>query len=136
MTRRAKNYPLDIMLDAIKGSGGITLTVAQRLQCDWMTAQKYINKWETSKTAFEAEGQQILDIAESVLERNIRIAYNQQRDPQTGEEHLVDTSDAKWILSRKGKERGYADKSEVEVGTAKGSPFAFKFVSNVDDDKL
>ena len=126
MTRRAKNYSLDIMLDAIKGSGGITLTVAQRLKCDWMTAQKYINKWATSKTAFEAEGQQILDIAESVLERNIRIAYNQQRDPQTGEEHLVDTSDVKWLLSRKGKIRGYADKAEIEIDTTEPIVFRVK----------
>ena len=134
MTRRAKNYSLDIMLDAIKGSGGITLTVAQRLQCDWMTAQKYINKWETSKTAFEAEGQQILDIAESVLERNIRIAYNQQRDPQTGEEHLVDTSDVKWLLSRKGKIRGYADKAEIEIDTTEPIVFRIKREESKETD--
>ena len=50
----AKNYSLETMLQAIEGSGGITLTVATRLQCDWITAKRYIQKWETTRMAFEA----------------------------------------------------------------------------------
>jgi len=109
---RAKGYSLQTMMDAIDGSGGITLTVAQRLQCDWMTARKYINKWETTKAAFEAEREKVLDVAESVVNRNIQLAYRMQNETQ----QPVDSGDAKWVLSRLGKSRGYADKQEIDLG--------------------
>ena len=131
-----RHFSLEQMMAAIEGSGGITLTVSQRLQCDWLTAKRYIEKWESTKAAFASEGEKILDIAESVLQRNIRIAYNLQRDPITGKESIVDTGDVKWLLARKGKPRGYADKLEAEVGTADERPFEVKFISNIDDDKL
>jgi len=107
-----KGYSRERLLEAIKGSGGITLTVAQRLGCDWVTAKRYIEKWESTKEAFRSENEQILDVAESVLSRNIRLAYRQQED--TG--LPVDSGDAKWLLARKGKRRGYADKQEIEYG--------------------
>ena len=106
----AKNYSLETMLQAIEGSGGITLTVATRLQCDWITAKRYIQKWETTRMAFEAEGEKVLDIAESVVNCNIQLAYQKQNETQ----EPVDAGDAKWLLSRKGKARGYADKLEQE----------------------
>lgn len=122
-----KGYSLEKILEVIDGSAGITLTVAQRLGCDWITAKRYIEKWETTKQAFAAEGEKILDVAESVLERNIRIAYQQQRNPETGETQIVDTSDVKWLLSRKGKSRGYADKSEHEIsGTGAGGAIVIR----------
>jgi len=106
-----KNYPLDHVLEQIEGSGGITLTVATRLGCDWITAKRYIEKWETTKRAFEAEREKILDVAESVVNRNIQLAYRQQNETQ----QPVDSGDAKWVLSRLGKQRGYADKQELEL---------------------
>jgi hypothetical protein len=107
----AKNYSLETMLEAISGSGGITLTVATKLSCDWITAKRYIEKWETTKRAFEAEREKILDVAESVVNRNIQLAYRQQNDTQ----QPVDSGDAKWVLSRLGKARGYADKQEIDL---------------------
>ena len=131
---RAKNYPLQVVLEAITGSGGITLTVASRLHCDWATARKYIDKWETTRNAFEAEGQQILDIAESVLDRNIRIAYKQQRNPDTGEEQIVDTGDVKWLLSRKGKTRGYSERTEI-AGTGDQGEITVKQVGLTPEEE-
>ena len=102
------------MLEAISGSGGSTLTVATELRCDWITAKRYIEKWETTKRAFEAESEKVLDVAESVVQRNIQLAYRKQIETK----QPVDTGDAKWLLSRKGKARGYADQQETElVGT-------------------
>ena len=126
-----KGYSLERILEVIDGSAGITLTVAQRLGCDWLTAKRYIAKWEATKKAFAAEGEKILDVAESVLERNIRIAYQQQRNPETGETQIVDTGDVKWLLSRKGKARGYADKSEVELAGKDGGPI---IIRGIDPD--
>jgi len=107
-----KNYPLEYVLKQIDGSGGITLTVAQRLGCDWLTAKRYVEKWETTKRAFEAEREKVLDVAESVVNRNIQLAYRMQNETQ----QPVDSGDAKWVLSRLGKSRGYADKQELELG--------------------
>lgn len=107
-----KGYTREHVLEQIEGSGGIMLTVARRLGCDWMTAKKYVNLWKSTKAAFESESEKILDVAESVLQRNIQLAYRRQNETQVP----VDSGDAKWLLSRKGKARGYADKSEVEVG--------------------
>jgi len=106
-----KNYPLEHVLEQIEGSGGITLTVAQRLGCDWLTAKRYVEKWETTKRAFEAEREKVLDVAESVVNRNIQLAYRMQNETQ----QPVDSGDAKWVLSRLGKSRGYADKQELEL---------------------
>jgi len=126
-----KNYTRDRVLGAIRESGGITKIVATRLACSWATARKYINKWSSTRDAFEAESEEILDVAESVLQRNIQLAYKQQGETQ----RPVDSSDAKWLLSRKGKGRGYADKSEVELGGKGGGAIAVANVELTDAER-
>jgi len=101
-----------MVLAAIENCGGIMLTVAANLGCAWATARVYVNKWASTKEAFEVEGEKNLDRAESVVMRNIDLALRLQRETQ----EPVDSGDAKWLLSRKGKSRGYADKQEVELG--------------------
>ena len=125
-----RHFTLEQMMTAIDGSGGITLTVSQRLACDWVTAKRYIEKWETTKAAFASEGEKILDIAESVVHRNIRLAYEQQT--KTGQP--VDAGDAKWVLSRKGKVRGYADKAEIEIDTTEPIVFRVKREESKEPD--
>jgi hypothetical protein len=97
------------MIEAISGSGGIMSTIAKRLRCDWKTAKTYVNKWESTKQAFENEHEGILDMAESLLFRNMQLATKQQADGGVP----VETGDAKWILSRKGKARGYTERQEI-----------------------
>lgn len=84
--------------EAIKGSGGIMSAVAKRVGCDWATARKFVNNSPKLKRMFEAEREIVLDMAESTLFNSIRAG---------------DTSDAKWLLSRLGKERGYAERKEL-----------------------
>ena len=55
------------VLEAIKGSGGIVSTVSKRIDCQWHTAKKYINKWDETKAAFDDEREAILDMAEGVI---------------------------------------------------------------------
>jgi len=54
----------------------------------------------------EREG--ILDMAESTIFANIKAG---------------DSQDAKWVLSRLGKERGYVERTETELGNAGDDPF-------------
>jgi hypothetical protein len=86
-----------MVLEAIAGSGAITSTVAKRLGCGWMTARKYIQKWESTRSAFADEEETVLDMAESVLFGAVK-------------DH--DIQAAKWLLSKKAKARGYSDRIE------------------------
>ena len=96
--RKGHNFSQDTVLAAIEGSAGIMTPVANKLGCDWRTAQKYVNKWAQTRQAFDNEQEKILDMAESVLFRNIKGG---------------DSRDAKWVLSKKGKSRGYGESLEV-----------------------
>lgn len=93
----AKAYKKEAIIEAIKDSGAIISTVARRLGCTWITAKKYINRWEETKRAFVDEEETILDMAESVLFGAVK-----DRDVQA----------AKWLLSRKARQRGYSDRIE------------------------
>ena len=102
-------YTMETALEAIKGSGAIISTVAKRLGCGWMTARATIEKWDETKRAFSDEQETILDMAESKLYESI----------QNG-----NTQDAKWLLSTKGKNRGYSERKEITG--ADGDPVMLK----------
>jgi len=74
-------------------------TVARELGCDWHTAEKYVLRWEATRLAWADEKEKMLDMAEGVLYKNIRAG---------------DSNDAKWVLSKLGKHRGFGDKLDVE----------------------
>jgi len=121
-----RNFTKEQVLKAIEGTAGIMSTVASRLQCEWHTAQSYVDKWVCTQEAFKNERERVLDLAESVLIQNIRLMSKVQTE--SGE--IVDTGDAKWMLSRMGKHRGYAERTEVS-GPDDG-PVVFKFTDNID----
>jgi hypothetical protein len=124
MTRK---FTAEQMIEAIAGSGGIMSTIAKRIGADWYTAQKYITEHPTVKAAYDAERQSILDLCESVVFRNVQIAQESQRNGDSG-----DTSDAKWVLSRLGKERGYT--TGHEVSGPEGGPIEAKVNHAIDGD--
>jgi hypothetical protein len=98
--RKEKDFSKKKILAAIKDSGGITSNIADKLHCEWHTANKYVNRYAETKLAFNNECESLLDNAENVL-------YN-----------LVaggDFSAVKFLLSTKGKKRGYVEKSELET---------------------
>ena len=104
-------YDRQTVLDAISGSGAIMSTIAKRLNCGWATARSYVQRWEETQQAYEDEEQTILDMAESTLYQAIR-----NNDVQA----------AKWVLSTKGKARGFSEKYEHEVTGAGGGPVEVK----------
>lgn len=90
-----QNLTKEQVLRAIRGSGAIVSVVAKRLGIsDWTTAKKYIYKWKETAEAMSSELETNLDRAESVVLNDI----NNQN-----------VGTAKWYLTKKGKERGYAD---------------------------
>ena len=96
---RPNGYTAKEFISAIPGTGGIVSTIAQRIGCTWHTARRYIDTMPTVKTAYDAESERVLDMAEGVLLKSIEGG---------------DTQDSKWYLTRKGKHRGYAERQEVE----------------------
>ena len=100
MSRMGKTYTVAQFAEAIPGSGGIISTIAKRVGCEWSTARKRIDESAKLLQMVQDERESISDLAESVLVRSIREG---------------DTANAKWWLSRIAKERGFADKQEVEL---------------------
>lgn len=84
----------EAILKAIKGSGGIITSIANKLGCAWDTANKYVNKNETTRTAYKNEKEQILDLSEDCVYQSIKNG---------------NTQDAKWVLATLGKKRGFGD---------------------------
>ena len=86
---------------AIHDSGGIIDEIARRLGVSWATARSYINKWDDTKALYDDENERLLDMAEETVINSIKKG---------------DTQDAKWLLARKGKQRGYGDNVDVTSG--------------------
>lgn len=91
-------------IEAIKGSGGIITAIANRVGCSWNTAYKYIHGHPSVEQAYKDEREAILDLAESTIYKSIKGG---------------DTQDAKWLLSRVGKHRGFGDNLDI---TTDGKP--------------
>jgi hypothetical protein len=105
-----ESYRADDFIRAIPGSGGIISVIAKRVGCTWHTASRYINLYATVKKAYESECQAPLDMAEAIILRNMELA----RKIQENEGKVVDSGDARWMLTMKGGDRGYAPKQRIE----------------------
>ncbi len=108
-------YKAKSFVAAIKGSGGIITTIANRVGCDWNTAKKYITEYPTVQRAFQAECETTDDIAESVLVNNLKLALNRQ---QKGDS--VDASDAKWWIERRRRDKFSTKQEQAKTITMQG----------------
>lgn len=95
MTYKAKDF-----IEVIPGTGGIISTIAKRVGCTWLTAKTWIIDKPTVAQAYQDECESMLDLAEGVVHAGI----------ESG-----DSQDAKWFLTKKGKERGYGDAKDIHV---------------------
>lgn len=91
-------YTAKQFIEAIPGTGGIISKIAERVDCTWHTAKKYIDNYATVQQAYDDECERILDLAESALIKSIS---EQQAWA------------VKYILSTKGKNRGYVERQEI-----------------------
>ena len=103
MSKVTSKYTAQTFIDAIPGTGGIISAIARKVGCDWKTADTWVRDFPTVKRAYDAECEAMLDLAESAVLRNIKLAAQGEGD----------TADAKWYLTKKGKRRNYGDAVEV-----------------------
>lgn len=103
-----KRWDEDVVIAAIKGSGGIFSEIARRLNCDYRTAKRYsIGERATDNTeaAYYAEREAILDIAESVI-ISIMSKGNEAEKAKM----------ARWVLgTQMAEERKFTQKSEINA---------------------
>ena len=93
-----KSRVLKVIKDFNPQDGYITFSdVARELFCDWATARKHVGKYEETRIACLAKGEETLDIAEKTLFKEAK----------------TDISALKYLLSTKGKHRGYGLPSSV-----------------------
>ena len=115
----SKRYPLKDFKAAIPGSAGIVSTIARKVGCDWSTARIAIDASPLLTQLWNNERESLVDMAEGVLLKSV----------QSG-----DTQDAKWVLSKMGKRRGWGDSVDVKLdGEIKVKGYAI--VSPDDWDK-
>ena len=109
------------VLKAIKGSNSVISTVAKRCGVDWHTANQFIKADQDLMWHLDCEKQKILDLAESRLHRAIA----------EGELWAI-----KYILSTKGKSRGYIERQEI-IGLNEFKPPETKAdYSKLSDEEL
>jgi hypothetical protein len=118
------------LLKAIAGSGGIVSTIAARLDVSWSTAHAAIAVYPEAQAAYDAEMELPLDMAESVVVTNIAMAKRDQEQLKL----QVDSGDAKWLLTKRGKKRGYGDAVAVENGE-KPFKIVVEYVDNANTDR-
>lgn len=107
MTHKSK-YTNAQFLEAIKDSGGTITLIAKRLGCVRKTVERKLSSPGEVLDAYEAETNRILDVAKTIVLKNIEINAKVQEEQNI----VVDTTDAKWWLAKKDKE--FKDSISVE----------------------
>ena len=100
----------ETVLKAIKSSQGLYSVIAKRIGCVPKTAENLCNRWQETRDAVEEETEFILDMAESVVFRDISSGS---------------VATAKWYLLLKGKKRGYDAAATLKLDN--GEPLNIKF---------
>jgi hypothetical protein len=112
-----ERYTREQVLEAIRNSGGVILSVSSRLGCAWHTADKYINKWAETRQAMDAEGESALDMAEAQL-----LAAVKRAEPWA----------IRMLLYTKGKKRGFTQRNEL--AGVQDAPLTLVYESVSPDD--
>lgn len=105
---RPEEYTAAQVIEALEKSAGIKTQAAARLRCHVNTVHAYCKRYPTVAAAAKAQDDTLVDMAESVLVRRL-----QQSEWDA----------AKFVLTTKGKDRGWGQSTEV---TGKdGGPIIF-----------
>lgn len=110
-------YDENQLLAWIVNSFGVLTLISERSGLPREKIRIAITGNNRLRDAFQAERERNLDVAELVVHNNIHAARKLQI--ATADTAIVDSSDAKWLLSRQGKDRGYSERLElaaVDVG--------------------
>ena len=94
-----ERYSCKQVIKAIEGSGGVKKIIAERLGCSRWTVDNYLKRHPTVVRAFEQERERIIDVAESKLSEKVKQGH---------------WSAIRYLLSTRGKTRGYVERQEIE----------------------
>ena len=108
-------YKAQDFIDAIPGTGGIISTIAKRVGCAWNTAKRYITEYATVAKIYSDECEAITDLAELTIIKAIKDG---------------DTHTAKWYLTMKGRERGYAQTQRQELTGKDGEELIIRWIND------
>jgi hypothetical protein len=108
-------YKAQDFIEAIPGTGGIVVRIAQKVGCDWNTAKKYITEFATVRAAYEQEKHAMDDLAENTVLQAIKDG---------------DVNTAKWWLRVKRRDE-FGDNLDVTSG---GKDLVIKVTVNDDTD--
>ena len=117
MSTKVKDYTEKDILEAIYNSSGIVSNIAESLKCSWGTAKIYIDKYPSCIEALNDENESILDLAENKM-----LELIEEKDDKM----------IRYLLSTKGKKRGYTEKTEVGITVNEDNEF--KIVKKIDAD--
>ena len=112
---RNQEYTAKEIIDACEGTAGIMALVAQKLGCDRSTVWRYAQRYVTVRDALRQADEAATDMAEAVAIKLIKAEY------WPAIKHRLDT---------KGKDRGYAERTEITG--AEGGAVVVKYTGNVD----
>ena len=96
------------IMKAIPSSGGNLALIARRCWLDRETVVNHIKKSKELTQALETETEAVLDMAEDLVTTNIKYGIKLQ-EKYSRSYRTVDSSDARWYLTKKAKQRGYGD---------------------------
>jgi len=112
---RKEKYTAAQMIAALKETRGMVYLAADRIGCHAETILNYAKRYPTVQAAIDHEREKILDVAELKLVQAV----------MDGNEGMI-----KYLLSTRGKKRGYT--TGVEVTGEGGGPMVFKVVYGDD----
>jgi hypothetical protein len=101
---RYERFSRSDVIDAITQADGIVAGAARLLRCHRDTVQRYIDTYPEVKAAFDAAWETNLDGSEHVLLKALRSS-----------DLTIAVPVAKWLLTTRGKERGYVEKVDIRV---------------------
>jgi len=107
-----------LLIAAIEGSHGIKSVIYGKVPCSAQTLDRWLTKSPTVLAAYETECSKMLGIAHSVVTGNILAASVKQEankaDPKK-KGLQVDSGDARWYLTKKGKHEGFGAEDTVQT---------------------
>lgn len=120
----AKNqkYTARQLINAIQGSGGIKMLIAERLGCHRHTVDNYLRRYVTVRRAYEEERETIIDLAEEKFVAQIKAGH---------------WPAIRLCLMTLGRGRGYSEKTDVEAKvdvTSGGRPIGGDYAAMSDDE--
>lgn len=112
--------------EALKKSGGNQTIIATKLEVTRQAVSIYLIKNPKMKELCEIEGEKIIDAAENIIDSSI----NNDKD--------IDSAKWKLLNSKRGKNRGYGPKTEIEHQGESNVVFNLieKSVEEIKSDKL